>query len=358
MRVLIVDTCYPPFLSFHYERNPSLRKAPYATQWRALMDTFFGTADSYSYYLRELGHDACEVIANCEPLQMAWASEHGLRRQRLGALRRQAVFDNVVAAQVEDFAPDVLYMQNLSVLDEGLLRELGAGRLLVGQIATELVPEPTLRCFDLIVTALPQYVERLGDRGYDVELLRLAFDPRVRRRLGEVEVKQDVVFAGSLAGPQWRAAGPILESAAQRLPIDFYGFRTDLLPADSPIRTSYRGEAWGLDFYRVLASARIGLNRHGEVAEGRAANMRLYEATGVGTFLLTDERSDLHDLFEPGRELVTYADADDLVEQARYYLEHEDERSAISRAGQERTLREHTWEHRMTQVVDILSRRL
>ncbi len=358
MRVLIVDPWYPPFLSSHYERNPSLRAAPYATQWRALMDTFFGTADSYSYYLGELGHEAREFVVNCEPLQSAWAKEHGLRRRGFGALRRRPSFDRVVAAQVEDFDPDVVYMQDLSVLDDDLLREVGKGRLLVGQIATELVSEPVLRRFDLIVTALPQYVERLGSRGHEVELLRLAFEPRVLGRLGAVEMDREVVFAGSLAGPQWRNAATILETAACKLPITFYGFRADELPPASVIRPRYGGEAWGLDFYRVLASARIALNRHGDVAEGHAANMRLYEATGVGVFLLTDERSDLHELFEPGREVVTYGSADDLVERARYYLEHEDERSAIALAGQERTLRDHTWERRMTQLADVLSRRL
>jgi spore maturation protein CgeB len=82
--------------------------------------------------------------------------------------------------------------------------------------------------------------------------------------------------------------------------------------------------------------------------------MRLYEATGVGTLLLTDEAKNLGELFEPGREVVTYADADDLAEKVRHYLAHEDERSAVARAGQERTLREHTYAERMRELVAIL----
>src|SRR4051812_40845606 len=108
VRFLIVDTCYPAFLSSHYDRNPLLRCASYATQWRALMDTFFGTADAYSYYLGGLGHEAHEVVVNCEPLQKAWAGEHGVRLGTVSSLRRRARLDNIVAAQVEDFGPDVL----------------------------------------------------------------------------------------------------------------------------------------------------------------------------------------------------------------------------------------------------------
>jgi hypothetical protein len=34
------------------------------------------------------------------------------------------------------------------------------------------------------------------------------------------------------------------------------------------------------------------------------------------------------------------------------------EREAIARAGQERTLREHTWYHRMQELIDIVERYL
>jgi spore maturation protein CgeB len=360
MRILIVDTAYPAFLTNVYAAHPDLATRPYVEQRRLLMDTFFGTADAYSHFLSQLGHEATEVVVNCAPLQAAWAREHRLRhRPRVTIPRVTDEHARVLLAQAEAFSAEIVYCQDLSALSRRTLDRLRRrGVLLVGQVATELPAEHRLRGFDLIVTALPQYVERLGARGHDVELLRLAFDPRVLERLGAVELQHDVVFAGQLAGSQWRKAMPILEVAAARLPIAFYGFRADELPVTSAIRRSYHGEAWGLDFFRILASARIALNRHGDVAEGRAANMRLYESTGVGTLLLTDERVDLGELFEPGREVVTYATSDELVERALYYLRHDDERAQIAQHGQERTLREHTYESRMAQLADILARRL
>jgi spore maturation protein CgeB len=108
--------------------------------------------------------------------------------------------------------------------------------------------------------------------------------------------------------------------------------------------------------FRLLHAARISLNRHIAEAEGHANNMRLYEATGVGSLLLTDEGSNLAELFDPGTEVVTYTGVDDLVEKARHYLAHEDERRAIAAAGQARTLREHTYELRMRELRDLLER--
>src|SRR6476661_9938437 len=102
MRVLIVDTCYPAFLTSHNRANPGLEQRSYDEQWRALMDTFFGTGDSYSHYLRELGHEAHEVVVNAEPLQRAWAKEHGRRRNLLSRPRRGAN-PELLLAQVDSF---------------------------------------------------------------------------------------------------------------------------------------------------------------------------------------------------------------------------------------------------------------
>ena len=58
--------------------------------------------------------------------------------------------------------------------------------------------------------------------------------------------------------------------------------------------------------YRVLAQSRIAVNRHGDFAGGYAANMRMFEATGVGALLMTESAANLPDFFEPGREVVAY----------------------------------------------------
>jgi spore maturation protein CgeB len=348
MRVLIVDTMYPGFLDEHYRRRPELADRPYDVQWRALMDRFFGTADSYSHYLGGLGHPAHELVVNCEPLQRWWAREHGVRRR---PWQREP---DLVLAQAKEFRPDVVYAQNLSVLSDRTLASLRRASLLVGQIAAEPPPPERLRRFDLLLTSFPHFVERFRALGVRSEYFRIGFDPRVLSRLHSGGPREDAVFVGSLGRGQHDRGNTILEQAAHRVPIAFWGRGSEEWPAGSAIAASFRGEAWGLDMLRVLARARIALNRHIDVAEGFANNMRLYEATGVGALLLTDEGRNLGELFEPGREVVTYRDADDLAEKMRHYLEHEEERVAIARAGQERTLREHTYAERMRELVQIL----
>ena len=166
----------------------------------------------------------------------------------------------------------------------------------------------------------------------------------------------DAVFVGALNRRRHRRGNTVLEQAARRTPLEFWGYGARGWSRSSPVRTRLRGEAWGLEMYRVLRHARIAVNRHIREAEGFANNMRLYEATGVGTLLLTDAGANLPELFEPGREVVTYTGAGELAEAIEHYLSEDGERRAIAAAGQARTLRDHTYGRRMQELVAILDR--
>lgn len=354
MRFLIVDTYYPAFLDAHYSARPSLADAPYDDQWRTLMSRCFGTSDAYSHFLGRLGHDAYEVVFNCQALQHAWAREQGIRLRKV-----RSTDPRILLAQAETLRPDVTYVQDLHALGPEDLQALRArSRILVGQIATEPPPETQLAHYDLLLTSFPHFVERFRKRGFATEHLRLGFDPRVLTQLGATERDLDVVFVGAIgASPRWRS-NDLLQFAANRVPVDFWGYVTGQLPIDSAIRSRYHGEAWGLDMYRILARSKIVLNRHGDVAENYANNMRLYEATGAGSLVVTDAKRNLAELFEPGKEVVTYSTPDELVEMIVHYVDNESERATIAQAGHERTLRDHTYGSRMEELVAILGRYL
>ena len=86
--------------------------------------------------------------------------------------------------------------------------------------------------------------------------------------------------------------------------------------------------------------------------------MRLYEATGVGTLLVTDWKVNLSEIFSPGREVVAYRTVEECADLIQQYLNCPDERESIARAGQERTLNQHTFLHRMQELVDVVHKYL
>jgi spore maturation protein CgeB len=377
VRILIVDTYYPAFVDAHYRARPGLDRRPYAEQVDSLMARRFGTFDAYSHNLRSLGHEAAEVVANCEPLQRAWAREERSGRLgaalsrlapgRYGARARRAALRSVLRAQVERFRPDVVYLQDMGFHATAEVEAFRTGgRLVAGQIASPAPPDSHLRAFDLIVTSFPHFVNRFQRLGVESEYLPLAFDPRLHDDLRAEgidptpagERPHAVSFVGGL-DPRVHAAGTaLLEQVAARAPVEFWGYGASGLAPDSAIRRRYHGEAWGLDMYRVLARSRIVVNRHIDAAKGHANNMRLFEATGGGALLLTDRGRNLGELFQPGSEVAVYDDADDLAAKLRHYLEHDDERRAIAAAGQARTLRDHSYARRMEQLAELLEERL
>src|SRR5262249_18735062 len=123
-------------------------------------------------------------------------------------------------------------------------------------------------------------------------------------------------------------------------------------------RSRNRGTAWGLAMYQLLQRSKITLNHHINMAESYANNMRLYEATGVGTCLVTDWKPNLGEMFEPGKEVAAYRSPQECRDLINYYLAHDAEREALARAGQQRTLRDHTYERRMQELVELVRKRL
>jgi spore maturation protein CgeB len=82
----------------------------------------------------------------------------------------------------------------------------------------------------------------------------------------------------------------------------------------------------------------------------KQVRLRDFEATMSGAFYLVEECDELNDFFEPNREIVCFSDPDELVEKARYYLDHDADRERISLAGLLRARAEHTWHGRFRKV--------
>lgn len=111
-----------------------------------------------------------------------------------------------------------------------------------------------------------------------------------------------------------------------------------------------------LEYVQMYSRSKISLG-FTKVADGtsgpnsiKQVRLRDFEAPMSGAFYLVEQYDELEDFFEPDKEIVCFADADELVEKATYYLRHEEERDRIRRAGMERARQEHTWEARFSRV--------
>jgi hypothetical protein len=391
VRFLILNTDYPAFLTDLYAQNPGLGERTYREQLDVRMETLFGVADFYSFNLRALGHDSQDILMNNDRLQRMWALEHGTdpRRPRPARVAADAVarkawrilpkapirlrsrfiswadraldpdtgwLHGVLEQQLEHFRPDVVLNQDLGFIDAAAFEPMRPHfGLLVGQVASAIPKGQDYRHYDLMLSSLPNLVRRFRELGVNSELHRLGFEPRVLRRLSPEHKSVRCSFVGQIS-PEHSRRLEFLEQLSEETPLEVWAPDVDLLARTSPIRSRYRGQAWGVDMYRVLARSQITVNNHLDLAGPHANNLRMYEATGVGSLLLTDAKADLRELFVPGEEVVAYGDAAECAKLISHYLCHPDERDEIARAGQRRTLEVHNYGRRMAELVEIVER--
>lgn len=90
---------------------------------------------------------------------------------------------------------------------------------------------------------------------------------------------------------------------------------------------------------------------------GTGLTMRPFDIATAGSMLIAqDDRKELFDFFEDGKELVSFHDENEIREKVKYYLDHEDERLQIAKAGFERTKRENTYLDRIRTVLEIVEK--
>jgi hypothetical protein len=372
-------------------------------QHQMLMHDSVAWADFWAVALAKLGYETCEVISNIEPLQRAWACENGV------AVEEDWPFA-VAMAQVKDFKPDVLFVNEYALYSSAFLRRLRfecpSIRLVLGWCGAPYRDPSVFREYDIVLSSVPELVEKFVAQGHRSFRINHAFDPRVLERLAGVEGSEsDFTFLGSIATRSgfhlqrekllvelidktpltiwadvhrttWRERSGVkvrqlAHSAVQG--VRRAGIPDSLINAtpgrklmrwkerptlpsqiDARLERHVRPPLFGLDMFAQLAQSRVSLNTHIDISAVYASNMRLYEATGVGSCLLTDWRTNLGELFELDTEIVSYTTADECIEKVNYLLAHEEERRMIARLGQKRTLRDHNFDNRAGQLDDLL----
>jgi hypothetical protein len=388
MRILVLNADYPRFVAWLYRRQPGLENASYATQMAARNASLLGVADFYSKNFAALGHAAADIHINNPWLQSAWAREHGLAVQApefvdsrqaapawlqrtvrrfkpmLRPLARKvglspkldAQAETILLAQIEDFRPNLILNQDTFHIDASLVRRIkGIGNpILIGQIGIEPTRGQDWKVYDLMISQLPKVVHSFRKLGVRAEVNHLAFEPAILNALPEAPATDiDVSFVGTVSvDHQQRIA--LLEAVAERYDLKLWGNRPQTLRSSSPLHRCFQGEVWGTDMYQVLRRSRITLNSHIDLAGKEAGNMRLFEATGVGTFLLTDFKDNLDTLFAPDREVATWRNIGDCLTAIDRYIGDDKGRAAIARAGQARTIAQHTYGHRTREILGLI----
>ncbi len=413
----ISRVAYRPALASLYDRDPALRTRTHAAQMQAFFDHSLVYSDSFSDAMRALGNEAVELISNAEIIQKTWAAENGVRydendwiRQilyaQIAAIRPDVIFVQGLSTDPENFQPTRELRERFPFV-----------RLIVGHSGF-VSPLDQLDGLDAVIGSMPFLRDYYAQSGIPAHLVYHSFDPRSFARVGGTpdwrpDLSADArphaaTFTGTSgaghgnthATRYWElvqlmidqplacwlddrtgntlAISPeqtgalvdgLLSTAAQhgsalavqalrQTLADALGSDQPLIPLAALFPERCHAPVYGIDMLRLLAQSRITLNRHTDAMGASFGNMRAFEATGMGACLLTDAGPNVAGLYEPDAEIVTYASAAEAAEKMAYLRDNDATRAAIAKAGQARTLNEHTARHRSVEFHDIISQSL
>jgi spore maturation protein CgeB len=104
---------------------------------------------------------------------------------------------------------------------------------------------------------------------------------------------------------------------------------------------------------RVFGEALACLNTF-QLTEGNSLNCRAFEIAGAGGLQLIEYRSAIVECFEPGKELLTFATFDELMDHIERARKEPLVMRTIREAARQRALAEHTYKHRLERILGNL----
>lgn len=165
----------------------------------------------------------------------------------------------------------------------------------------------------------------------------------------DLPVEYEVTFVGQAYGDRPEIIQSLLD---KNIDVRVWGRGWRQREAGQSLPAVYGGILSDTDMIKMYSRSKIslGFSACGETHRGpeRILQIRLrdFEAPMSGAFYMTEYMEELEEFYEIGNEIVCYRDRDDLAAKISYYLRNDAEREAIRRAGQQRCLRDHTWQKR------------
>lgn len=394
-KFLKISNIYPDLLSKYYWNNKQyIKNSNYYDLKANLFKLEFSSSNNFAKNFIKIGVEADEIIYNAKFLQYKWASEKGLKFK--------SYFD-ILVNQIIDYKPDVLYIQNTTNFTKKEIQYIRESvksiQLLLGNICAPFDKESLhyFNEYDLFFTCIPNMNYYLNKNGVNSHLFYHAFEPTLFNRIqkNNFKMEKNIAFLGSIISKNNfhnKRREYLIKLIDDGFDIDiftntnqkklkillnkYYYYFQEIMKyfninmpwniKEKPsvdnflnyLKNFANKPLYGLKMYRKQYQYKIGLNIHAEVAGDYAGNIRMFEVTGVGSCLVTDDKKNITELFEPDYEIVTYRTKEEASEKCKWLLNHPKELKRIAENGQRRTFKDHTYYKRVLQLDEIINNTL
>ena len=126
--------------------------------------------------------------------------------------------------------------------------------------------------------------------------------------------------------------------------------------SSSEILRLYRGkDIRGTQKTKVICASAISLNPHHPLNDINGVNRRTYDIAACKGFQLTDYKADMEKVFKVNEEIICFKTIEELKRLIQYYLKHTNERAQIANAAYQRVIKEHTYDIRAKQILQMIT---
>lgn len=383
IKFLIAGSLYPQYQRWAESKIPGLANMSFVQIVRRAGIETCNWAESWREGLEATGRFEVFVsYHNWRLTQEEWAREHNV------IFQPDTWMADVLNAQLEYFRPDVLFINGWEFgasYVQACRRRFPGIKKVIGYDGVARHDAVVFRGTDIILSPLRESAAYYQSHGLVGHFFKRGFESAILGSLVNRPPTMSASFVGSvfLGEHAHNKRLRLLTYISRRTPIElFLNIHTvseiprivvseiihrrgeslrslvENVGAHWHLARHHRAPVFGKEMYQTLADSAISLNCHIDAAGASAGNMRLYEATGVGSCLVTDWKSNLNEFFEIDREIVAFHSAEECLEKLKYLTENDVQRKAIARSGQERTLRDHSLKSEVCQFGEILSQML
>jgi glycosyltransferase involved in cell wall biosynthesis len=188
----------------------------------------------------------------------------------------------------------------------------------------------------------------------DVHVLYYGADPDVFSPVDVPTQDIDVMFYGHTREYREQWIDGMLANASRQMPDARFAVRgkqlgdlgkTEMLPYLSFSK---------LREYACRSKINLCITRAAHASVFASSSSRPFELASMGCCIVANPYLGIETWFEPGKEIFVVESPEEAVDRYRYLLSHDSERQAAGRAARERVLKEHTFQHRARQLVEIV----
>lgn len=373
MKVLMLWKYPPQYLAYFYKKYPTAANLSFKEHRERIFDDYFGWPAGLNRFMNQRGMRAEFIIANAESLQKKWAEENDFRRYSIKGMEKQIAME-----QIRRFQPDVLWIgSHFDYYGRFVKEALSYSKKAITWVGSPFVNRADVSGFSVLLTENPNTFRSQQRRFEKVIVTKPGFDPDILKNIGAVEKKYDITFVGGISEAHSRRADILAYLIKNGIGLKIFGFIHELLPMNrqkslrratigvlkrsfvkkeyfrniETIKSACQDPVFGLEMYKKLAASHITLNAHIDVAGSHAGNMRVFEATGAGACLATDHSDNIAELFEPGKDILTYKTKEELLALLKEMSSQDKRLEQIAQAGQRKTLQRYTIEKMFNDIM-------